>query len=75
MSIFERLNALPKTDPFWVNPWLFSQSVFWNESRQGTDEKMFTSWFCSKACPQDLRRYIERHNGLRVSGFSAAPDG
>ena len=58
MSIFERLLALPKNDPFWVNPWMFSQSVFWNESRQGTDEDLFRSWLRSKACPQDLRRHI-----------------
>lgn len=56
MELFTRLKNLPACHPFWKNQWMFSRDVFLNESRQLTDDGLFSAWL--SGCPRDLRRYI-----------------
>lgn len=55
-QIFKQLSDLPSDDAFWKNEWMFTHSVFMQESRQMKDKVAFWEWF--KTLPIDLKRFI-----------------
>ena len=57
-AIFSVLLELSPSDEFWRNTWMFTKSVFMNESRQGSDATQFLAAF--ENYPLPLRRYITR---------------
>ncbi|MBF5007636.1 hypothetical protein [Diaphorobacter caeni] len=57
-AIFSMLLALPPSDEFWRNTWMFTKPVFMNASRQGRDATQFLAAF--ENYPLPLQRYITR---------------
>ncbi len=55
-QLFGALCALPASHDFWCNQWLFTRSVFTNESMQTNDQDGF--WTYYQKLPAGLRQYI-----------------